>query len=412
MKIPINFGDNTVSVTVPDHKPVTVLQPESCEPLPEPLLSIRQALASPEGTRPLTEMIGQENSIAIVVDDISRPVPTSKILTVLFELFESMQVDLAGVTVIVALGVHRAMHPSELDTLLGTYKGRVKIINHDPDDDGNLVEVGETSFQNRVRLNRLFCEAGIRILTGDIEYHQFCGYGGGAKSVFPGIADRESIQRNHARQFLPGAEQGELAGNPVRQEIEEVAEMVRIDFILNVVLNQDYKITGVFAGDVKQAFQKGTDLVNKIYKKSLAEPVDLVLTSPGGYPKDIDLYQSQKAVKAAARIVKKGGVIVLFAECRDGHGSQLFYESVKQAGSLQEIVDKHKRGFVLGAHKAFQYARDMLHADVCLYSSLPDALISEFFLKPVTLDEVNNLLNSGDRIAVLPNASATHVVLD
>jgi nickel-dependent lactate racemase len=307
--------------------------------------------------------------------------------------------------------VHRKLKQEELDVILGDYKNQVAIVNHDPDDTSNLVSIGKTSFNNEIRINRLFYEADFKIVISDTEYHQFCGYGGGAKSVFPGLADRKSIEINHSRCSTPGSEKGKWKDNPVRQEIEEAGEMSKVDFLINVVLNLRNKIVKIFSGDLKEAFLEGVATVNSMNKRYIEEPVDLVLASPGGFPRDIDLYQSQKALETASKIVEQMGHIVILAECRDGYGSALFRDTVANATSIEELITNHKKKFILGAHKAYQFARELENAHVYLYSSLKADAVRKLYLQPVSLTHIRKLIQSANKIAVLPYAASTHVVL-
>jgi nickel-dependent lactate racemase len=170
-----------------------------------------------------------------------------------------------NITVIAALGLHRKMKQDELDTTLGPLKGKIKIVNHDCEK--NLQTIGKTSLGTQVYLNKTFLEADVKILTGDVEYHQFCGYGGGAKSVFPGLGDGESITLSHSRMELEGTGAGRLKGNPIREEIDEIGRKVGVDFIVNVVINSDKKISAVFAGDVYKALG-GKGLRQDIQRRS------------------------------------------------------------------------------------------------------------------------------------------------
>lgn len=313
-------------------------------------------------------------------------------------------------TVIVATGLHRAVTPDEARDITGGLP--LTVLNHDATDPNQLTEIGTTAGGARISVNRTVAEADLRILTGDIELHQFVGYGGGAKSVMPGIADADSVHHTHSQMTAAGTAPGRLEGNPVRAEVEEVADMLGVDFILNVVLNSRHEIVQAFAGDVHQAFLAGTKRVDQIYKVPVPQRYDVVLASPGGYPKDIELYQSQKAVTSARRIVKQGGKIIVFAECREGHGSELAYEWACEAGSPEAVVERFEKKFVMGGHKAYQLAREVLWADVYLYSSLSEQTVEAFFMQPLAAPEdVAGLIGPGDTVAVLPQATLTLPVL-
>jgi len=411
MVVEFGYGKKSINLDIPQSKLVGVYKPDYVTEINDIPCELKKTLGSPTGTKPLLELLSGKFRIVIVVDDISRPIPTRLILNPLLDFIFEKNVNVKDVIVLVATGVHRKLKQYELELILGGYNNRVSIINHDPDDDSNLISIGRTSFGNEVKINQLFCEADFRIIISDTEYHQFCGYGGGAKSVFPGLADRKSIENNHSRHSMPGSEKGEWKNNPVRQEIEEVGKMTNVDFLINVVLNRENKIIKIFSGDLKEAFLEGVVSVNSMNKRYIKNSVDLVISSPGGYPRDIDLYQSQKALETASKIVEQHGDIVILAECKEGYGSDLFHDTVKNANSIEDLITNHQKKFILGAHKAWQFARELIHANVYLYSSLKADIVRQSFIRSITMAYINKLIQSARKIAVLPYAASTHVVL-
>ena len=230
--------------------------------------------------------------------------------------------------------------------------------------------------------------------------------------MLPGISDRVSIQTCHSRFEAPGAEPGRIEGNPVRKEIEEAGAMAGVDLILNVVLNDKKEIVRVFAGDVFEAFVAGSRVVDEMYRVTLANRVDTVILSAGGWPKDINLYQAQKAIESGVRIVKQGGKIVLLAECREGAGSKLFHQWMTQEKDLDTIIRKIREDFILGAHKAFQFARELLWADVFIYSSMDPDLIEKYHMHPLReFERIEAIVAESESIVILPQATTTLPVL-
>jgi nickel-dependent lactate racemase len=387
------------------------LAPNDIAAVPDPVAEVRRAVAGPIGTPRLIDLVrgraGTPGSrIAIVVDDATRPVPTPILLKVLCEELRRAGVRDEQIAVVVATGLHRPLSEAERERLVGGLPLRVE--NHDPHEASGLVDLGATSLGTPLRVNRTVAEADLRILTGDVELHQFVGYGGGAKSVLPGIADAEGVLTTHAKMESPGAGPGRIDDNPIRLDIEEAADRLGIHFALNVVLDSRYDLVRALAGDVHQVLRHGAELVDRMFKVEVPEPVDVVLCSPGGWPRDVDLYQSQKAIRAARRITRRGGTIVCLAECREGHGSQLAYNWACEARSPQDIVDRHRRRFVMGGHKAYQLAVDVQWAEVYLHSALPREVTEAFFLKPLDdLGEIAAVLEKAESVAVLPQASAT-----
>jgi nickel-dependent lactate racemase len=368
--------------------------------------AVRQALANPVGSPGLSKLAQPGSKVVIVVDDITRPVPSTELLVPIVDELNDAGISDDDITVLVALGLHRKMTTEELNDVLGPLAGRINIVNHDPNE--NLEHLGITKLGTDIHINKTFLDADLKILTGDVEVHQFCGYGGGAKSIHPGLADSNSVCLTHSRMEAEGAGPGRIDGNPIREDIDEVGRMTGADFVVNVVLNPYKEAVGVFCGDVEKAFREGTKVCDDIYKVEVPERADVVLASAGGYPKDIELYQAQKAVQSAVRMVKKGGKIILLAECREGHGSDLAYQWAREADTPDVICARIKEKFVMGGHKAYQLALAAKWADVYLLSNLEDEVVKEFFFTPVSdAAEVKNLIEADDKVAVLPQASLT-----
>jgi len=402
------YGNCEKVVDIPDQKLVGVYQPHEKAGVTDLRTEVMRALSSPIESPRLAQLACGRKIAAIVVDDVTRAVPTRDILPLILGELRAAGLDAQDVTVIVATGLHRPLTPRELDAIRGDLP--VEVVNHDAKDPAQLVPIGRTSLGQEILINRRFMEADLKVLTGDVEYHQFCGYGGGAKSVYPGLADAASIRHNHSMMEIEGTGPGRIEGNPVRQEVEEVGRMARVDFILNVVMNSHKQVVRAFAGHPSAAFREGAALVDQMYRVKANKAVSLVIASPGGFPKDVDLYQSQKAVSAARRLVAQGGDIVVLAECRDGHGSELFDRWMTEARSLDDIFRRIQTKFVMGGHKAYQFARDIRWARVHLLSSLPAQKIRSYFMQPLaSVEDLQPLLEGATSIAAMPQASLTLV---
>lgn len=409
-RIVLPYGDSQVSVQLPPGKTVDVYMPNDLPGAPDGGAEVRRAMALPIDTPPLFELARGRKRVAIVIDDATRPVPNDQMLRPIVDELQQAGISNGQITVVVATGLHRAVTAEQGKQLVGHMP--LKVVCHDAHDPAALVPIGTTARGAELSVNRIVAEADLRILTGDVELHQFVGYGGGAKSVMPGIADARSIQHTHEQMEVAGTGPGRFEGNPVRAEVEESADMLGVDYIVNVVLNSRHEIVRAFAGDAHKAFLAGTEIVDQMYKVPVTGRYDLVLASAGGYPKDIDLYQSQKAITSARRMTTEGGMVVAFAECREGHGSQLAHEWAKAASCPQDLVDRQRAGFVIGAHKAYQLARDVMHADVYVHSAMPAEVVRTFFLKPVSdLDQVEAMLAEAQSIALLPQATLMLPVL-
>lgn len=408
MQVRFPYGHCEKVVDIPDEKLTGVYLPHEKAGVADLRAEVTRALSSPIESPRLAQLASGRKSAVIVADDITRAVPTREMLPPILDELKAAGLQARNVTVIVATGLHRALTQHELDALRGDLP--VQVINHDARDPDQLVPVGRTSLGQEVLINRRFMEADLKLLTGDVEYHQFCGYGGGGKSVYPGLADAASIRHNHSMMEIDGTGPGRIEGNPVRQEVEEVGRMAGVDFILNVVMNSRKQVVRAFAGHPFAAFREGARLVDQMYRVEADRTVNLVIASAGGFPKDVDLYQAQKAVSAARRLVAEGGDIVVLAECREGHGSELFDRWMTEAKDLEDIFRRIQTKFVMGGHKAYQFARDIRWARVHLLSSLPAQKVKSYFMQPLAgVEDIQTLVRAASSIAAMPQASLTLV---
>jgi nickel-dependent lactate racemase len=310
---------------------------------------------------------------------------------------------------IVALGLHRPMTTPELESAVGAgvYR-RVRVVNHDPVD---TVRLGVTSAGTPVELFRPLVEADLLVCLGNLELHYFAGYSGGAKAILPGCASETTVRANHAMMVRPGAAAARLEGNPVRADIEEGAGLLGVDFILNVLVDGNHRIASAVAGEVTAAHRRGCEIVARHSTIPVPGPADIVLVSAGGYPKDVNLYQAQKALDNAAHAVRQGGIIVLVAECREGYGNQTFETWMSEARSPDDLLDRIQQEFVLGGHKAAAVAAVLKRAQVWLVSTLPADSVQRCGLVP--FDDVVKAMEAalgrtgpGAGIIVLPQGGS------
>ena len=393
------YGKTNVCVRIPARNFLSSIEPKEQPAAPDAKAEVERALREPIGSKRLNEIAKAEQRVAIVVDDASRHAPSSiMILPVLAELNAAGVKD-ENVTVIFGCGTHRPVKPEEAAKILGEeVLNRVKTESHDCKAQ-DLVEVGKTKTHgNKVRLNRTFAEADLKVLLGDVGFHYYAGYGGGRKSVLPAVSSEETIKHNHALLLNANARTGVLEGNPVHEDMTEAAKLAKVDFILNVVVNSKGEIVQAFAGDLEQAFLEAVKLVDAMYRIVVDRRADIVVVSPGGYPADQNLYQAYKAVDNALEVVKRGGVIIVVAECPEGHGNQVFYDWMSRYGELKAVEREIKRDFVLGGHKAYYLLRALQNHPIILVSSLPDYYASNVF-RLKTARAVNDALNEAFNIA-------------
>jgi nickel-dependent lactate racemase len=374
---------------------------------------VRRALREPIDSRPLREVVSSGETVTVVVNDQTRLARTELFLPEIFDELNLAGVPDSDVTCLFALGAHRPLRAQEMRELIGDEAfGRVKTANHDCRDAAGLVRVGRTSRGNEVLVNRLLVEADRVILTGSIVYHFFAGFGGGRKAAVPGCAGLTTIQFNHSMMLDPAAVIGRLDGNPVHEDLLEAAGFVEPDFLFNVVLNERREIAGIFAGDMVAAHRRGCEFVDSIYRVPVARQADLVIASCGGWPKDINVYQAQKTMDNAVLAARRGGVVVLLAECPEGAGNDTYLQWMRRYRTPEAIASATRDGFELGGHKAYAVTRLLGHAEIILVSAMQPDEVRELLLTPAaSLDQALGLararLGPSPSVIVMPDGGLT-----
>jgi nickel-dependent lactate racemase len=408
------YGKTEVCARIPARNFLGSIEPKEKAGVPDARAEVERALREPIGSKPLNEIVKPNQKVAIVVDDVTRPAPSHLMVPPILDKLNAAGVNDEDVTVIFGCGTHRAVQPEEAVRLLGEdVLKRVKAISHNCYAEDHVYMGTTKKLGTKVYVNKAFAEADVKILTGDIELHYYAGYGGGRKSVLPGVSSAETIQNNHASLLHPKAKTGVLDGNPVHEDMVEAARLAKVDFILNVVTNSKGEIVKAFAGDLEQAFYEGVKLVDEMYKVPIDRRADIVIASPGGHPNDIDLFQAYKAVDSALEAVKRNGVIVLVAECPGGYGNQVFYDWMVKFKDWKEMEKEIKRHFVLGGHKAYYLAKALERVQIILVSTLPDHYaVNVFRLKTAraindALREAFDSVGKDAKVWVLPYGNFT-----
>ena len=348
------YGKTDVCIRVPARNLLGTIEPADRPGALDPKAEVERALKEPIGSKRLSEIAKPESKAAIVVDDSSRKAPSAVMLLPVLAELNAAGVRDENVTVIFGCGTHRAVKPEEAAALLGEEAlKRVKAVSHDCYA-ADLVHVGTTKTHgNKVLVNRVLAEADVKVLLGDVGFHYYAGYGGGRKSLLPAVSGEETIKQNHSMLLHANARTGNLEDNPVHRDMTEAARLAKVDFILNVVENKKGEIVKAFAGDLEQAFLEAVKLVDEMYRVTVDRRADIVVVSAGGYPADINLYQAYKALDNSLDAVKRGGVVILVAECPEGYGNQVFCDWMTRLGDLKNVEREIKRNFVLGGHKAY-----------------------------------------------------------
>jgi nickel-dependent lactate racemase len=416
VEVRLAYGKQGLRVSLPDRN-VTVIEPVFVEGLPDEKAAVLESIRSPIGTPPLRDMVRPQDTVAIVFCDITRPMPSRRVLPVI--LNELAHVDRGKIVLINALGTHRPSPRQELVELLGEEIVRdYRIIQHSCEDRSSLARAGTLADGEDLWVNKEYLNSSFRILTGFIEPHFFAGFSGGGKLVLPGIASIENIMRAHSYEILSDARStwGVTEGNPVFERIREAAELTHPDFILNVTLNKNKEITQVFSGDLRQAHGAGVDYQRSVAMRAVPHPFDVVITTNSGYPLDRNLYQTVKGMSAAAEIVRDGGTIIAAAECRDGIPKGSKYESLLSMAGTPDGTLKmvSTPGFAMTDQWQVQIqAKVQKRAKVYLKSDgLTDEEIRSAMLVPCqkiedAVEEALGELGSDASICVLPEGPQT-----
>jgi nickel-dependent lactate racemase len=417
MNVQLLYGKGNLDLHLPGGANATVIEPHYVPGLGDPRAELKRRLLSPDAAPPLCAWVEDSDRVGIVFNDITRATPYQLIMPVILEQLEHVPDE--NITLFAALGTHRRNTDQELEAVLGTRVAkRFRIVQNDAFDESTQVSLGTTRLGHEIWINHEFYQCDKKILTGFIEPHFFAGFSGGGKAVVPGMGGLRTIMENHGADMIDDehATWGVTVGNPIWEEVHEIASQVGPCFLVNVALNKDREITGVFAGDPARAHARGCAFVKSSAMVPVPERYDIVITSNSGYPLDLNLYQSVKGMSAAAQVVRNGGAIIIAADCWDGipeHG--LYGKLLKQARSPQEILGTIRRpGF--GRQDQWQVqiqAKIQLEVDVYVHSrNLSGEQIRSALLKPcidpeATVRELLKEHGSHASICVLPEGPLT-----
>lgn len=416
MHVVLPYGDGNIGLYLPEiDGSVDLLLPRRFEEkkISDFRLIVEKALSSPLGIEDPFAKLDSNSTIAITMNDKTRPVPNDKLIIPLIKKLCLAGVRSQNITFFIASGTHLPMERTELNLIVGSeISDHFRILAHNCDEKDDLYEIGLTNKKTPIFVNKEFYDQDLKIVVGDIELHHFAGFSGGVKSAAIGLCGRETINTNHSLLLDERSAIGEYEHNPLRQDIEEIGKLIGIDLALNAVLSEKKEIIDVFFGDPVAVMRAGIKLVKKLTQIPVTDPYDIVIASPGGFPKDINLYQSQKAMTHAALFARENGLIILFAECREGVGSQGFLDYMSDKVDYKQVIEKFSSDtFTVGPHKAFQIARILKKNQVYLYSSIDAALVEKLMLIPLNqpgkiVELIQSLPPGKKRISVLPYATA------
>lgn len=414
MKYKLNFNKEAFVLDLDDNNLLDILEPNTVETTITGKDEVKRAFENPINSKRLRDVVKKGEKIVIITSDITRPMPSKIVLPFVLEELLYAGINYSDIKIVLALGSHRNHTEEEKKYLVGDeIYSKIECIDSDMND---CVNMGTTSYGTPVDIFKPVAQADRRICLGNIEYHYFAGYSGGAKAIMPGVSNRAAIQANHSKMVEDAAKAGELNENPVRKDIEEVAKFVSIDFILNVVLDEKKNIIKAVAGDYIKAHREGCEFLDKLYKIKIKELADIVIVSAGGYPKDINLYQAQKALDNAKHAVKKSGIIILVASCPEGLGEEVFEKWMLGATTSQSMVDEIKVNFELGGHKAAAIGMVLQNSKIFLVSSLEKDFVKSLFMEPFenlesAVEKAYEELGKQAKVILMPYGGSTLPVL-
>lgn len=409
------YGDGTVSFTLPEGMEALTLLPQKIQGLKDPVGAVAEALARPTGSASLLSLLREKKprSITVVVNDETRPTPYTAIFPPLLKVFEEAGIKDDQVVFVIATGIHEPQSDELNSRLYGAgMTKRFRFVNHVATDTASCVDLGKTSSGYDCKINRLAVDCDFLITIGVVMPHYFAGFSGGRKSILPGLAGHDTVRSNHARMVelldaLPSIRQ-----NPVSLEMIEVAQKVGVDFIINTVTNEQREIVYVAAGDLVEAWYAAVDVSAKMYEIPFEEQVDICIAAACGYPRDVNVYQAQKALDHAAAITRPGGTIIWIGECRAGLGEKVFEKWLDKKLAPGELMRQFKENFELGGHKAYAIAKVASTRKVKLISSLSRPVTELLFCSKAenvqaAFEEALKAYGPNASVAILPQGALT-----
>lgn len=391
------YGETEFQASIDENRIIHTLIPKNTEYIKDIKSEVIKVIENPIGTSPLKDIIKEGETAAIIVSDVTRLwIRTKQFLVHIVNYINSLGVKDENISVIISLGTHRASTVDEKKAIVGEeiYE-RIKVYDHDCFDKNKLKYMGESSFGTPIYINEKVINADRIILTGGIVFHLFAGFGGGAKSIVPGVAGIDTVQHNHRLTFYKGEGTGlnpnacanKIYGNPMREDITEISRKVAPDFLFNVVLDTEGNFVKFVAGDFEKAWLEGCEFIRNLYGIGIDEKADIIVASTGGYPKDINLYQSVKTMDNCLYGGKEDSVIILMTECREGLGAEEFLQWFKYK-TLEEMEAALKRNFTVPGYAAYKTAYTAKKRKTILISSLSKDVVEELgFIPSNSLEE-------------------------
>lgn len=408
------YGTGTLPLDLPDGLEPVVLVANEQPALPDAVQAVRDGLKNPIGAEPLAKQLKDKKpeKIVVVVNDETRPTPYYAFFPPLVEAFEEAGIRDEQVTFVIATGIHDP-HSKELNekTYGKHMTDRFKFVSHIAKDNDSLVHMGRFDSGYEFYVNKLAVEADFLITVGVVMPHYFAGFSGGRKSILPGLAGFRTVEQNHARMVELMDNLPPIRQNPVSLEMIEAARMVGVNFIINAVTGSNKEVVKIVAGDLVAAWYEAVETSSSMFEIPFEKQVDICVSSACGYPRDVNMYQAQKALDHADRITRDGGTIILVTESPSGYGEDVFERWMREGMTPQQIMDRIRTNFVMGGHKAYGFAKVAANKKFILVSSLSaEDSLPLFATKAESVQAAFDAAlaeNPGATVAVLPQGSLT-----
>ncbi len=390
MQIQLKYGETGLDLDFPETPNfVGVLYPKEAEVIASPATAVEQSLRQPIASKPLPELAKGKSDAVIVISDITRPVPNTLLLPLIIQQLETAGIPAEKITILIATGIHRPNEGAELERLVGKQiASAYRIINHFSKNQDEMQLVGHIGDGVPALVNKHYLAADLKILTGFIEPHMWAGFSGGRKSILPGISSVKTLEFMHGPEMVahPQTRYGVLEGNPFHEAGLAIMEQAGADFIVNVTLDTEKRMTGVFSGDPVQAHLAGVEFLSRHCVKTLDEPLDFVVTTNAGAPLDCNLYQTAKGISGVAGATREGGVILIATECMEGFGSDEYRAVFEHATTPEAFIEKlmKKEFFIPDQWCAQETYQVMLKNEIWVHTSGIDAAtLKRFHFQPV-----------------------------
>jgi len=409
MKIRIPYGKEEVDVEVEENRIAGIIEPNVVS-VGDETKTIRKGIEQPINSRSFDEFIADAKDLLFIVNDYTRPTPTAKILEVIYPKTKDKNIRF-----IIATGIHRAPTEEEFKFIFGNYHDLLKdrIYVHDARKDEHMVYLGMSSAGTEMYVNKIGVEAHKLVIIGSVEPHYFAGYTGGRKAFLPGIASHKTIEQNHRHALSPHAQTLVLEGNPVHEDMVDALKTIERKeiFSIQTVLDGEKRIYHCTSGHIHDSFLMAIEKAHEVYCVDIKGKADIVV-AVAGYPSDVDLYQSQKALDNGKLALKQGGIIILVSECSSGIGEKAYFDLLASSKTPQEALHKIEQAYKLGYHKAAKMAEIATWAEIWGVTGLTDEDVEQAFIKPChevqeALDRAIEKKGEKARILFLMDASLT-----